>query len=67
MNERYLLSGDVLFQGSIGRYDLPTGSRSDTLETLDKIKRIAADWIVFPGHGSSTTLQIELQVNPYLR
>jgi hydroxyacylglutathione hydrolase len=63
-----LLSGDVLFAGSVGRADLP-GADWDTL--LDSIRslleRYPPETIVYPGHGPSTTLGAELERNPFLQ
>lgn len=62
-----LLSGDVLFAGSVGRADLP-GADWDTL--LDSIRmllaRFAPGTVVYPGHGPPTTLEEELAHNPFL-
>ncbi len=62
-----LLSGDVLFSGSVGRADLPGG---DWLTLLDSIERLVAEFppqsAVYPGHGEATTLVRELDTNPYL-
>ncbi len=63
-----LLSGDVLFAGSVGRVDLP-GADWDTL--VDSIRtlvdRYPPETIVYPGHGPATTLGAELERNPFLR
>jgi hydroxyacylglutathione hydrolase len=62
-----LLSGDVLFAGSVGRADLP-GADWDTL--LDSIRRLIETYppetVVYPGHGPATTLGAELARNPFL-
>ena len=62
-----LLSGDVLFQGSVGRTDLP---RSDWETLLGSIRSLAEryppDTIVYSGHGPPTTLGAELERNPFL-
>jgi hydroxyacylglutathione hydrolase len=62
-----LFSGDLLFAGSVGRVDLP-GADWDTL--LDSVRmlaaRLPAETVIHPGHGSETTLGIELARNPYL-
>jgi glyoxylase-like metal-dependent hydrolase (beta-lactamase superfamily II) len=62
-----LFSGDLLFAGSIGRYDLP-GADWDTL--LGSVRRLAdrfpAETRIHPGHGPATTLGRELQSNPFL-
>ena len=61
------LSGDVLFAGAIGRFDLPGGSRADTEASLrEKILPLADDTVVLPGHGPRTTIGRERATNPYL-
>jgi hydroxyacylglutathione hydrolase len=62
-----LLSGDVLFQGSVGRVDLPGGDWAvleRSIATL--IERFPAEAVVYPGHMGVTTLGRELQTNPFL-
>jgi hydroxyacylglutathione hydrolase len=62
-----LLSGDVLFQGSIGRTDLPGGSYPQMLESLrTKVLPLPDDVLVLPGHGSATTIGRERASNPFL-
>jgi glyoxylase-like metal-dependent hydrolase (beta-lactamase superfamily II) len=68
LNEEILISGDVLFAGSIGRTDLPTGSASDMRNTLTKKVLSLNDEIrVLPGHGGETTIKYERKTNPYLK
>ena len=63
-----LLSGDVLFQGSIGRTDLPGGSSVAMEESLRSIIWPMDDQVlVLPGHGSQTTIGAERRTNPYLQ
>lgn len=62
-----IFAGDVLFKGSIGRFDFPNSSKYDTQISLAKIKEYDFDAVVYPGHGSKTTLKEELQNNPYLK
>lgn len=64
--EGNMICGDVLFQGSIGRTDLITGSNPKMAQTLQKIKTLDPNLKVYPGHGASTTLQEELLHNPFL-
>lgn len=61
-----LIVGDLLFQGSIGRTDLPGGVPRDMLASLKRIVELKGDAIVYPGHGPTTTLQEERRSNPYL-
>lgn len=68
LNEEILISGDVLFAGSIGRTDLPTGSASDMRNTLTKkVLSLNDDIRVLPGHGVETTIKYERKTNPYLK
>ncbi|MFZ4107493.1 MAG: MBL fold metallo-hydrolase [Candidatus Planktophila sp.] len=67
INDEILISGDVLFAGSIGRTDQPTGSAKDMEETLRKKVLPLADHLrVLPGHGRTTTIGDERKNNPYL-
>lgn len=61
--EDYLFSGDTLFQGSIGRMDLPTGSVVQMKESLKRLACLEENLIVYPGHGPSTTIGQEKQHN----
>jgi hydroxyacylglutathione hydrolase len=66
--EKVLISGDVLFQGSIGRTDLPTGSYELLIGSIvNKLMKLPDDVIVFPGHGPDTTIGQERQYNPFLQ
>ena len=68
LNDEYLLSGDVLFSGTIWRTDQPTGSSADMKETLRKKILPLDDAIeVLPGHGPQTTIENERKRNPYLK
>ncbi len=62
-----LLSGDVLFQGSVGRVDLPGGdwnTLESSIETL--VRAYPAETVVYPGHMAVTTLGAEVATNPFL-
>jgi glyoxylase-like metal-dependent hydrolase (beta-lactamase superfamily II) len=62
-----LFSGDHLFKGSIGRTDLPGGSREQLLESMAaKILPLPDDVQVLPGHGDTTTVGAERATNPFL-
>jgi hydroxyacylglutathione hydrolase len=68
LEEELLVSGDVLFAGSIGRTDLPSGSASDMENTLKKkILPLPDAMRVLPGHGPETTIGRERRNNPYLK
>jgi glyoxylase-like metal-dependent hydrolase (beta-lactamase superfamily II) len=62
-----LFSGDVLFQGSVGRTDLPGGDWGTLLESIrNLIDSHPAETRVYPGHMGLTTLGAERQANPFL-
>lgn len=64
---KIIFSGDVIFSGSIGRCDFPTGSERDMKRTLNTIiKSLPKKTLIFPGHGPATTVENELLSNPYL-
>jgi hydroxyacylglutathione hydrolase len=63
-----LVSGDTLFQGSIGRTDLWGGSMKDILSSIrEKLLALPDETLVIPGHGEITTIGEERAENPYLR
>jgi glyoxylase-like metal-dependent hydrolase (beta-lactamase superfamily II) len=62
-----LLSGDVLFQGSVGRVDLPGGDWSTLERSIEGLlKAFPAETVVYPGHMGVTTLGRERDTNPFL-
>ncbi|GAA5337198.1 MBL fold metallo-hydrolase [Thermus antranikianii] len=61
-----VLSGDLLFKGSIGRYDLPGANREDLFRSLKRLLTLPPQTEVYPGHGPSTTLALEAKTNPFL-
>lgn len=65
--EGVIFAGDVLFKGSIGRFDFANSSKYDTQLSLNKIKDYDFDAVVYPGHGPATTLKNEQLNNPYLQ
>jgi glyoxylase-like metal-dependent hydrolase (beta-lactamase superfamily II) len=68
VNDEVLISGDVLFAGSIGRTDQPTGSQEAMQRTLKtKILPLGDHLRVLPGHGPDTTIEYERRTNPYLK
>jgi len=68
VENKQLVSGDVLFAGSIGRTDLPTGSAQDMRKTLqERVLTLPNHLNVLPGHGRQTTIGDERVRNPYLQ
>jgi glyoxylase-like metal-dependent hydrolase (beta-lactamase superfamily II) len=64
--EGLVLSGDTLFQRSIGRTDLPGGNAQQELDSIRKrLFTLDPETVVFPGHGGETTIQEERAENPF--
>lgn len=65
---RFAFMGDVLFQGSVGRTDLPGGSHDTLISSIKtKLLPLGDDVAFLPGHGPGSTLGQEKATNPYLR
>lgn len=66
--EPVCFTGDVLFEGSIGRTDLPGGDSEAMRTSLrDKVLTLTDETVVLPGHGNATTIGRERTTNPFLR
>jgi glyoxylase-like metal-dependent hydrolase (beta-lactamase superfamily II) len=66
-DERALFSGDVLFQGSVGRVDLPGGDWPTLLSSIQAlVDEFEPETVVYPGHMGITTLERERATNPFL-
>jgi hydroxyacylglutathione hydrolase len=64
---RVLLSGDVLFEGSVGRVDLPGGDWATLERSIGELmRRFPRETTVYPGHMGATTLGREWDCNPFL-
>jgi glyoxylase-like metal-dependent hydrolase (beta-lactamase superfamily II) len=62
-----LLSGDVLFQGSIGRTDLPGGNTTKiVLSIRNVLYALPKKTVVYPGHGPKTSIEEEMLLNPFV-
>lgn len=67
-NQKFVISGDVLFQGSIGRTDLYKGDHQQLLETIrTKLFTLSDETEVFSGHGNPTTVGFEKNYNPFFK
>lgn len=65
--QHFVLTGDSLFLGSIGRTDLYGGSHEALLDAVkNNLLTLPADTVVYPGHGPATTIGHERTYNPYL-
>lgn len=68
VQEKYIISGDVLFQGSVGRTDLPGGNYETLMKSIrNKLLSLSDDVIVYSGHGPLTTIGQERISNPFLQ
>ncbi len=66
--EDCIFSGDTLFQGSVGRCDLPGGDFNKLIASLNKLKGLTdQNYTVYSGHSNKTTLETEIANNPYFR
>lgn len=63
--DNLLFAGDTVFKNSIGRTDLYGGNYDELILSLQKIKKLSPDTIIYPGHGPITTLKEELKNNMY--
>lgn len=67
-DNRFVITGDVLFKDSIGRTDLPTGNYNMLIENIEKkLFSLPDDFTIFPGHGPSTKIGYEKQNNPFFK
>jgi len=66
--DKFIIGGDVLFQESIGRTDLPGGHHETLLRSIrTKLFTLGDDYKVYPGHGNPTTIGHEKRFNPFLQ
>ncbi len=66
--DQLMISGDVLFNGSVGRTDLPGGDHNQLISGIrEKLMVLPRETVVWPGHGPRTTIGHEYDTNPFLR
>jgi len=66
-SQKFVITGDALFYGSIGRTDLPTGNYDLLRESIqDKLFTLPGDYTVYPGHGPQTSIGYEMINNPFI-
>ncbi len=66
--DKFVISGDVLFQNSVGRSDLPGGNHEQLIKSIkDKLMPLPNETVVYSGHGPATTIGEEKKYNPYLQ
>jgi len=66
VGKKEIFSGDLIFQGSVGRTDFPGGSVDRLMESLDLLRGFSDYMNVYPGHGPKTTIGEEKASNPYM-
>ena len=64
--ENILFSVDTLFYGSIGRTDFPYGNSADLIKSINRLKKLPDETVVYCGHGNKTTIETEKNINPYM-
>ncbi|HBK86115.1 MAG TPA: MBL fold metallo-hydrolase [Firmicutes bacterium] len=67
LGEGVLFSGDTLFAGSFGRYDLPGGDWQALKTSLQRLLTLPGETVVHPGHGESTTILEEQKSNRFVQ
>lgn len=65
--EKNMFVGDFIFEGTVGRCDLPGGNFEEMKKSLFNLKKFDKNIILYPGHGNKTTIENEILNNPYLR
>lgn len=66
--QKLVLAGDTLFAGSVGRTDLPGGNTQKLLKSIhNSLLTLPGDTTVIPGHGPSTSIAVEKEINPFIR
>jgi hydroxyacylglutathione hydrolase len=67
LNERVIFTGDTLFAGGVGRTDFVGGSERDMKLSLERLKHLPENLVVYPGHGPKSTIGVEKRSNYFLR
>lgn len=66
-NENIIFSGDVLFEGSVGRTDLPGGNHNTLIQSIrNELLTLDPNTRVYSGHGNPTSIGVESTTNPFL-
>ncbi|MGE5609985.1 MAG: MBL fold metallo-hydrolase [Bacillota bacterium] len=66
-SEAILVGGDLIIGGSVGRTDLPDSKHADLEASIRRIMQLPPQTRLLPGHGQITSLEYELQTNPYVQ
>ena len=66
IGEQLVFTGDTLFAEGIGRTDFPESSIGDMRVSLEKLMQLPDDYLIYPGHGDTSTMEREKRVNLFL-
>lgn len=67
-DDNFVITGDALFRGSIGRTDLPGGDTRTLIDAIEsKLMPLPDETVVYPGHGPATNIGMERRTNPFLQ
>src|SRR5687768_16602013 len=66
-DEKILVVGDLIIGGAVGRTDFPGCSAADLNESIRQVMKLPGETQLLPGHGDPSTLEHELQTNPWVR
>lgn len=64
-DDNIMFVGDFVFEGTVGRCDLDDGNVFEMKQSINRLKDLNDDIVLYPGHGNSTTLNKEKMYNPY--
>ncbi len=67
LGDGYMISGDLIFQDSIGRTDFEEGNYPDMVNSLKRIMQLPDSTLILPGHGEITSIEREKRYNPFLK
>lgn len=63
--KNHLFTGDTLFKGTIGRTDIFSSDPRKMMQSIEKIKKLNPNYLVYPGHSENTNLEYEFLYNPF--
>jgi hydroxyacylglutathione hydrolase len=66
-SQNVLVGGDLIIGGSVGRTDLPDSNHAQLEASIRQVMRLPSDTRLLPGHGQPSTLEYEMQTNPYVQ
>ncbi|MDI6641763.1 MAG: MBL fold metallo-hydrolase [Elusimicrobiota bacterium] len=67
VGDEFVFTGDTLFCGSVGRWDLPGGDEAKLMNSLKKLIKLPKNYLIYPGHGPQCSISGELKHNMFVR